>query len=367
VSRDRSKDIPARFASIGHPVDLPQFRTYIDHLKPGKTFRDELIMKLFEWTPSYKVIDWPRVGFDSVNNAGGVMVMVPFIPEMRDIKLHTVVEKIEGALAIAAEEHCAVASLGAFTSIVLQGQERDYAEKYDIQITSGNTFTAALIVRSIERICERFAMPLGEQTVAIIGASGDIGSGCMLYLGQRVQKMILTARGIPLLKQRVESVRQALACEAEITGDNRRALQHASIVVFATSAYRDLFSVDDFTPGTVVCDASAPLNVKLPSQLRPDVFLYHGGIASLPFELDLGFDTGLASPRSMYGCQVEGLLIALDPSLPCSWGRGNITCEKLDRYLNALDMTPGLDVCFSAGSRLYSERELDEYGQQWAM
>jgi hypothetical protein len=43
---------------IGHPQDMAMFRAYIRHLRPDKVYRDALILKLFEWTPSYKVTEW---------------------------------------------------------------------------------------------------------------------------------------------------------------------------------------------------------------------------------------------------------------------------------------------------------------------
>ena len=110
-----------KFALIGHPPDMDLYRAYIKHLKPDKTYRDELLIKLFEWTPSYKVKDFPDISLDGEIFTDGIMIMVPFLPEMRDIKHKKVVEKIEQALSIASEERCTIAALGAFTSIVLPG------------------------------------------------------------------------------------------------------------------------------------------------------------------------------------------------------------------------------------------------------
>jgi fatty aldehyde-generating acyl-ACP reductase len=325
-----------RFALIGHPADLPLFRAYINFLKPGKTFRDELILKLFEWTPPYKAVSWSGVSFDGKKFADGILVMVPFLPEMRDISLKTVIEKVEGAIAIAAAEGCGVAALGAFTSIVLQGKEEEISRRHGIVITSGNTTTAALIVRSLEELASRLYRPLSGETAAVVGASGDIGTGVTVWLGSRVKKLILTARNATLLEQTVCRHRSGLACDIEITADNVSAIKQAGIAVFVTSAYRPLFSQEEFNTGTIVCDASAPLNVSVSGEQRSDVFLYHGGIAKLPCQLDPGFDIGLASPNHLYGCMTEGMLMAFNPELPPSLGRGNITADKIQRYLAEL-------------------------------
>jgi hypothetical protein len=122
-----------------------------------------------------------------------------------------------------------------------------------------------------------------------------------------------------------------------------------------------MYSQDDFRPGIIVCDASAPQNVTVSYPLRKDVFIYHGGIVSLPFTLDPGFDIGLASAYTFYGCQVEGILLALDDTLPCSWGRGNITREKMDLFLKKLDGFSNLGISFSAGNLIYTNEDLHQY------
>lgn len=354
-----------KFALVGHPPDIDLYREYIRYLKPEKTYRDELIIKLFEWTPAYKIKEWNDISLDGKVFTDGIMIMVPFLPEMKDIKLNKVIEKVENAIAMAAKEGCTIVALGAFSSIVLQGREEILAEKYNIKLTSGNTFTAALIIKSIEDLAERFGVNLKDQTLAIVGASGDIGSGCLEYFGDKIKKMMLTARGIPMLEKIVENHKHTINCEIDISDNNQRAIDNSDIVIFVTSSYKSLFSIDDFKPGTIVCDASVPLNVKVEGRFRPDVFLYHGGIASLPFKFDVDLDIGLSSPETLYGCLTEGILIAHNEKLPCSIGRGNINRNKIETYLNKLNEISFLDVAFTVGNKTYNQEEIDKYSKHW--
>lgn len=354
-----------KFALIGHPPDIGLFRKYIRYLKPEKTFRDELILKLFEWTPAYKISEWNDISLDGETFTDGIMIMVPFLPEMKEIKLKEVITKVENAIASAAAEGCNVAALGAFTSIVLQGKEDYISKKHNIKITSGNTFTAALIIKSIEDITERFGVNLKDQTIAIIGASGDIGSGCLVYFGDKVKKMMLTARGVPMLEKIVENNKNFINCEITISDNNKKAIDNSNIVIFVTSSYESLVSIDDFMPGTIVCDASAPLNVKAEGKYRNDIFLYHGGIAALPFKFETGLDIGLASPENLYGCLTEGILIAHDENLPSSWGRGNITSDKIKIYMNKLTGDSSLRAVYTVGNKEYTNEELNNYSIYW--
>jgi predicted amino acid dehydrogenase len=362
----------SKFACIGHPTDVEQFRSYVNALRAGhnfpeKAFKDKLLIKLFEWTPSFKVRDISHVSFNGTGTADGIVVMVPFLPEMRDIRVKEIGNKIEDAIAIAAREGCTVAALGGFTSIILQGREEDISKKHGISLTSGNTLTAAVIVRSVERIAKQFGVDLRHATMAVVGASGDIGSGVTGYFCDKVKSLLLSARGMDKLKEVAQKYQGSIRSDIQLFNDreNRNAISQADIVIFVTSAYKEIITLSDFRSRTIVCDASAPLNVKLNSSLRPDVFIYHGGIVSLPFEIDPGVDVGLASTKTFYGCQVEGILLALHPELPCSWGRGNISREKLQLFLDILDSTRNLGVAFTIGNKEYNDREIQEYATQW--
>ncbi len=354
-------DYVRKAALIAHPLDADLFRSFIRFLRPDKTWRDELLIKLFEWAPSFKTGQLDRIDLGCGGLVDGTVFMVPFLPEMRDIKLRQVVKKVEEALDLAAAQGCTVAALGAFTSIVLQGLEADMEKKHGIRITSGNSLTAATIIRSVEETTSRFGLTLDDLTVGIIGASGDIGSACAGWFGSRVKRLILTGRGMQPLEEFAKRNADLLQCETKLSTNNQDAVNESDVLVFVTSAYTSLFTQNDFRPGQIVCDASAPVNVQIEGQPRNDVFVYHGGILSLPCPLDVGFEVGLASPYHFYACQIEGLLIALDDSLPCSWGRGNITQEKLEAYMTALGRYPALKIAFSCAERAYTEEEMTAY------
>jgi fatty aldehyde-generating acyl-ACP reductase len=365
ITSGRDSRVQPKVAFIGHPTDINLFRNYVKFLRPDKVYNDQLVMKLFEWAPSYPMKHWDDLQV-SPEKVEGLFIMVPFLPEMKDIRLKQVIAKIEGALEIASQNKCTVAALGAFTSIVLQGKEKELSEKYNVKLTSGNSFTAALIVDGILNIVNKFNLNLQNLTMAIVGASGDIGSGCVAYFANKVKKMYLTARSTPTLESVKKRWEDTITCETIITDNSDQAIQNSEIIIFVTSAYTTLYELKDFKPGTIVCDASAPSNVAINDEkLRDDVFLFHGGIVQLPHYLDNDFSIGLAAPDHFYGCQTEGILIALDETLPCSWGRGNITPEILDMYLNALQKNSLLKVAFSAGEKVYSEKDINTYMIKW--
>jgi predicted amino acid dehydrogenase len=354
-----------KVAFVAHPTDMTLFKSYIAALRPDKQYADELLVKLFEWTQPYSVKQFSGLGFDKNHTVEALLYMVPFLPEMETISVKKIIGKIDNVLGLAASQGCTVAAMGGFTSIVIQNLERDFSAKHGIRITSGNTLTAAIIIRSIERIVERFGIDYASMTMAIVGASGDIGSACAGYFGKRVHKIILAARSMPALAATADKLRRSSAAEVAVCSDSRAAIDQAECCIFVTSAHSALFTEKDFRPGTIVCDASAPVNVRIASSLRDDVFVYHGGIAGIPFPIDTMFDIGLASPDTFYGCQLEGLLMALHPELPGSWGRGNITDEKINRFLQLLEKYPAMHPVFTIGNIRYDEERLRSYAARW--
>ncbi len=354
-----------KVAFILHPSNLQMFLTIIKILKPQKQYSEKLILKLFEWIDSFKHTEFKSLKFELEKEVNAVMFLVPFIPEMKDYALHQVLKKVEGALSLAQKEGCTIAALAGFTSIVVQGMEKELSKKHGIRITSGNTTTAAIIIQSIEELSKKFSLNLATSTVSIIGASGDIGYGCFLYLAEKVKKVCLTARGIKSLEDKIIPIKDFYDCDIEITSNNNQAIKQSNIVIFVTSAYSTIYNLKDFAPLTIVCDASAPLNVATEGQLREDVFLYHGGIASLPFELDFGMPVGLAKSNHLHGCQTEGILGALHPELPCSTGRGNITRLKINKILKLMKTPNYPQPAYSLEEHTYTEVELQKYALQF--
>ncbi|MBD3422776.1 MAG: hypothetical protein GF398_21905 [Chitinivibrionales bacterium] len=135
----------------------------------------------------------------------------------------------------------------------------------------------------------------------------------------------------------------------------------ADIIVFATSSARKICAMHDFRPGAIVCDASLPADVDVSFPLRKDILVYHGGIAHVPVAVDPCFDIGLASTETFYGCQLESMLIALNPDLPDSKGRSIDNRENVEKYLCEIEKYESIRVCYSVGNYMYAESEIEAF------
>jgi predicted amino acid dehydrogenase len=267
---------------------------------------------------------------------------------------------------LAAELGANVAALGGFTSIYGENGIRSASGEAGIAVTTGNTLTAAMAVRGIRRAAEALRMELKRATVAIIGATGDIGAACARALASHVRSINLAARSRPRL-QALARVLDALGLRSgRIAAENRDAVHDADIVLCVASAAAPIVGGDDFRPGSIVCDVGYPKNVAAQAAHRRDVFVFDGGLVSTPSPIDFGFDNGLPSPDVLYGCFAEGVVLALEERFESfSQGKGNITPEKMDEIAE-LSEKHGFGLApFYSGGRLVDDDELDDLSRRF--
>jgi predicted amino acid dehydrogenase len=168
---------------------------------------------------------------------------------------------------------------------------------------------------------------LAERSVAIVGATGDIGRACASALAPRVKQLILIARN----QSKLEALRDELALPSVEVGMNA---YDADIIITATSAGQPLLAEAGLRPGTIVCDIGFPDTIALSPEPRRDVIVFSGGLAEMPFALDLGAALQLPSPRLMYGCFSETMALAMAGCYESySTGQGHITPERMQAIL----------------------------------
>ncbi len=101
----------------------------------------------------------------------------------------------------AIREGAGIVTLGGFSSILLEGKTDRLPFHPGTAFTTGNTLTVALIVRGMERALALAGRDPSESNILIIGASGDVGSGCARCLAPRVKRLSLCARNPDRLKK----------------------------------------------------------------------------------------------------------------------------------------------------------------------
>jgi predicted amino acid dehydrogenase len=216
---------------------------------------------------------------------------------------------IDKAITVARHIGCDVIALGQYTSIVTRNATTFNLPH--IGLTTGNSYTIALALEAIGRAGQERGLDAAGATLAVVGASGNIGQTCAEILTAHYGRTILVGSDKPGAKRRLGEL-QARVPRAEITTDHA-AIAHADVVLAATNAPDPCLFPQHFAKDAIVCDLSVPAAVSRDVRvLRPDVLVVNGGIAQLPFGEDHGI-IGFPLPAGqVYGCMGETLLLGLE-------------------------------------------------------
>jgi predicted amino acid dehydrogenase len=307
---DEGEDI--RFALLGHPASYDHFvRLCQDSAKPAINDRlnrhRKTFAKFVNWMPSYVTHHRPVVRLSS-GVVEGRLIVCPFFPD--EIKTATEMkrayEKVVSGCELAQQIGAKVVSLGGFTSILEGANGNALAERLGLTITSGNSLTAALAVAQLLNLLEDADRPIERETVAVIGATGDVGRNCALMLAKRARRIYLIARN----RARLEALQQEIGGPGvEIATDPQAALA-ARVIVAAAASATPVLNESDLASGTIVCDLGYPKNFSEAPETRRDVLIFSGGLANFPEPVDLQSYAGLPTQRLLHGCFSEGIVLA---------------------------------------------------------
>jgi len=249
--------------------------------------------------------------------------------------------RVREAAAYAIRERARIVSLGGFSSILLEGRMDILPQHPETAFTTGNTLTVALIIRGLERALEFAGRTLGESNVLIVGASGDVGSGCARCLAPRVGKLLLCARNSDRL-HRFASEFSGLGVPVEADTDLLNLTPKADVVICAASATGPIGMMRSLPPGAIVCDAGYPKNFP-PAFAPPGGAVFFGGLAQASAGIRLDPDLlaviyPYPLPNVAHACLMEGITLAMERRFePFSQGRGSITPERVDEIWRIAD------------------------------
>ncbi len=265
-----------------------------------------------------------------------------FLPEMlanRRIKAAT--RKIINAMAHAQKHGIDITALGGFSSIIFENfnlqqiqQVRNIKLEFE-RFTTGNTHTAYIICRQLEQLAPTLGIELSKATVAVCGATGDIGSAVCRWLNGRtdVAEILLIARN----QERLHDLQAELG-RGKIM-DLNDALPQADIIVWVASMPKGV----EIDPNTLkqpclLIDGGYPKNLATKVQ-RPGVHILNGGIVEHSLDIDWKIMkiVNMDVPgRQLFACFAESMLLEFEKWYTnFSWGRNRITVEKMDQIGHA--------------------------------
>ena len=119
----------------------------------------------------------------------------------------------------------------------------------------------------MRKMCALEGRNLRTSTLLIVGATGDLGSGCARCLAPLVKRVLLSARNVERLR-RLAAELEADGVEVEIATGLQQFSAEADLVICAASLASPSLLLGRIAPDAIVCDAGYPKNLS-PSAEMP--------------------------------------------------------------------------------------------------
>jgi fatty aldehyde-generating acyl-ACP reductase len=353
VDREPIREAPVEqvdFALIGHQESWRAAGDVLAVLRgPVRTpLPDDEIKDILPWIPPRAVCHVevgstfnPKIdGTKIVKAKARGLYIDSFIPpdQLGAAYVHENITRVRAAAACAIRAGAKIVSLGGFSSILIEGNFDQLPQKYDTVFTTGNTLTVGFIVQGIKKMCALEGRDLSGSTLLVVGATGDVGSGCARCLAPMVKRVLLSARNVERLRRFAAELR-ADGVQVEIGTDLvenhlQQFSAEADLVICAASLAAPSLLLGRIAPNAIVCDAGYPKNLS-PRADMSGVKVFFGGLGQirggLRFTPDFhGILNRHPFPDVVHGCLLEGMALALDGRFESfSQGRGFITPERV--------------------------------------
>jgi len=271
-----------------------------------------------------------------------------FVPEMLS-RFKTARRKVLNAMELAQKKGINITALGGFTSIIFENfnllqhkQIRNTSLEWE-RFTTGNTHTAWVICKQLEINAPRIGIDLKKATVAVIGATGDIGSAVCRWLINKtgISELLMVARQqepLALLQKELDG--------GTITSLDE-ALPQADIVVWVASMPKTIeIDTDNLKKPCLMIDGGYPKNLDEKFQ-GDNIYVLKGGIVE--FFNDIGWKmmelAEMQNPqREMFACFAEAMILEFEKChTNFSWGRNNISLEKME-FIGAASLKHGFSA-----------------------
>jgi fatty aldehyde-generating acyl-ACP reductase len=324
------------FGLIGHLTSLAQAQSVARNLGYDEFAEHDL--EFWCVAPPQMVDEVAVTSTTTGKTVYGQYVESCFLPEMLAQKrFKAATRKIINAMAFAQKRGINITALGGFSSIIFENFNLDkikHIRNVTLELerfTTGNTHTAYVLGRQVQQGADQCGIDLKRATVAVIGATGDIGSGLCRWLTEHtpVQELVLVARD----QERLQNLRSELG--SGLIQTIHQALSIADIVVWVASMGQGLDLTHENGPDRVLhIDGGYPKNMaKAPR--REGVYVLDGGIVEHSLDIEwklMNIINHVANPaRQIYACFAESILLEFEQLYTnFSWGRNQITVEKID-------------------------------------
>jgi fatty aldehyde-generating acyl-ACP reductase len=327
------------FGFVIHPPSLADVRRAVPAMR---LLPDGMVRSLLKRQQPYVVSRVRQVRSVLGTEVDGSFIGCPLLPrQMLDLDPGRVLDRIVASARIAQRLGAGIVGLGGYTSIV-GDKGVTVARSVDIAVTSGSSLTAWAAVTALERLAREAGIELSRSRLAVIGATGSIGSLCARKLAGFVPEVVIVARHRERLEELSAELCRASSARVTIETDAHRAVVDADLIITTTSAPDALFGIEELKSGSAVVDVSVPKNISVADNPRDDVRVADGGRVRLAvpprFSVNLGLPEGV-----VYACMAETMALTLEGRFESFSLGDRIELARLDE-IGAIATRHGFDV-----------------------
>ncbi len=323
------------FGLIGHLTSLEHAQAVAEQLGYPEYANQGLD---FWCSAPPQIVDDIKVTSITGQKIEGRYVESCFLPEMlTNRRIKAAIRKILNSMAHAQKNGLDITALGGFSSIVFENfnlkknkQVRNIELEFE-RFTTGNTHTAYIICRQVEQASTKLGIDLSQATVAVCGATGDIGSGVCRWLNSHtdVKDLLLIARKQEPLQALQNELGRGKILPLE------EALPLADIIVWVASMPQGVeIAAENLKKPCLIIDGGYPKNLGTKVQ-HPDIYVLNGGIVehSLDIDWQIMEIVSMDVPnRQMFACFAESMLLEFEKwHTNFSWGRNQISISKMEK------------------------------------
>ena len=243
----------------------------------------------------------------------GWVITIPLTAEQMTHDRELALARIREAGLLAQNMGAKIIGLGGLTSSFSKGG-LDLTEHLKVGVTTGHAYTAHTVTSYMFAVEREFALDKAKIVVAIVGASGSIGSTCAKLLARAGYRHFIL---IDLERKHVhfpELMQEMIALEPKAvitTSSLVSAIRTADFIVAATNAPEEIITSKDLKPGAIIFDDAQPSDVAAEVLDNDAVLALEAGVISTP-SVHSHFNFGLKAKTDNFCCMGEVLILAAE-------------------------------------------------------
>ncbi len=241
----------------------------------------------------------------------GWVISVPLTAQQMTANRTLALKRIIQSGRLAQNMGAKIVGLGALTSSFSRGG-LDLVEHLDIGVTTGHAFTSYTITNYIDSVQQALGVDKHYLRIAIVGASGSIGSTCAQILVRNGYKnfiLIDVDRKINKLSKLKKQMKDTNSLAQIIISSDLGKCKEANFILTATNAPGTIVKNEHVLPGTIIFDDAQPSDISAEVIARNDVLVLEAGVISIPF-IKNNFNFGLKLETDNFSCLGEIVILA---------------------------------------------------------